>query len=168
MGLFSAIKNIFKSSGDDTSSSCCADGVCTCGAAEQADEVINELLQDKRSNVVNPDGSFEEVRNETQPGREQASTPPPSAPAPKNRKPRLSQKQKIEQEMEKTATAINDALEHAAEADRNDASTATHVNKAPKTATKKPKATTKKATAKKTTTTKAKTTKKRSTAKKAK
>ena len=168
MGLFSAIKNIFKSSGDDTSSSCCADGVCTCGAAEQADEVVNELLQDKRSNVVNPDGSFEEVRNETQPGREQASPPPPAAPAPKNRKPRLSQKQKIEQEMEKTATAINDALEHAAEADRNDASTATHVNKAPKTATKKPKATTKKATAKKTTTTKAKTTKKRSTAKKAK
>ena len=166
MGLFSAIKNIFKSSGDDTSSSCCADGVCTCGAAEQADEVINELLQDSRSNVVKPDGSFEEVRSETQPGRVQA--PPAPTPSPKKRKPRLSQKQKIEQEMEKTATAINDALEHAAEADRDDASTATHVNKAPKTATKKPKATTKKATAKKTTTTKAKTTKKRSTAKKAK
>ena len=166
MGLFSAIKNIFKSSEDDTSSSCCADGVCTCGAAEQADEVINELLQDSRSNVVKPDGSFEEVRSETQPGRVQA--PPAPTPSPKKRKPRLSQKQKIEQEMEKTATAINDALEHAAEADRNDASTATHVNKAPKTATKKPKATTKKATAKKTTTTKAKTTKKRSTAKKAK
>jgi len=166
MGLFSAIKNIFKSSEDDTSSSCCADGVCTCGAAEQADEVINELLQDSRSNVVKPDGSFEEVRSETQPGRVQA--PPAPTPSPKKRKPRLSQKQKIEQEMEKTATAINDALEHAAEADRDDASTATHVNKAPKTATKKPKATTKKATAKKTTTTKAKTTKKRSTAKKAK
>ena len=166
MGLFSAIKNIFKSSEGDTSSSCCADGVCTCGAAEQADEVINELLQDSRSNVVKPDGSFEEVRSETQPGRVQA--PPAPTPSPKKRKPRLSQKQKIEQEMEKTATAINDALEHAAEADRDDASTATHVNKAPKTATKKPKATTKKATAKKTTTTKAKTTKKRSTAKKAK
>ena len=166
MGLFSAIKNIFKSSEDDTSSSCCADGVCTCGAAEQADEVINELLQDSRSNVVKPDGSFEEVRSETQPGRVQA--PPAPTPSPKKRKPRLSQKQKIEQEMEKTATAINDALEHAAEADRDDASTATHVNKAPKTATKKPKASAKKATAKKATTTKAKTTKKRSTAKKAK
>ena len=166
MGLFSAIKNIFKSSEDDTSSSCCADGVCTCGAAEQADEVVNELLQAKRSNVVNPDGSFEEVRTETQPGRVQA--PPAPTPSPKKRKPRLSQKQKIEQEMEKTATAINDALEHAAEADRDDASTATHVNKAPKTATKKPKASAKKATAKKATTTKAKTTKKRSTAKKAK
>ena len=71
--------------------------------------------------------------------------------------------------MEQTATAINEALENAAEADRNDASiTATHVNKAPKTATKKPKASAKKATAKKATTTKAKTTKKRSTAKKAK
>lgn len=167
MGLFSAIKNIFKSSGDDTSSSCCADGVCTCGAAEQADEVINELLQDKRSNVVNPDGSFEEVRTETQPGRVQA--PPAPNPDPKKRKPKLSQKQEIEQEMEQTATAINEALENAAEADRNDASiTATHVNKAPKTATKKPKASAKKATAKKATTTKAKTTKKRSTAKKAK
>ena len=167
MGLFSAIKNIFKSSEDDTSSSCCADGVCTCGAAEQADEVINELLQDSRSNVVKPDGSFEEVRSETQPGRVQA--PPAPTPSPKKRKPRLSQKQKIEQKMEKTSTAINDALEHAAEADRDDASiTSTHVNKAPKTATKKPKATAKKAKAKKATTTKAKTTKKRSTAKKAK
>ena len=58
MGLFSSIAKIFKSSKEDvnkvldtldppaTEEPCCVSGQCTCGAAEQADEVISDILNE--------------------------------------------------------------------------------------------------------------------------
>ena len=56
MGLLSSIAKIFKPSKDDvnkvldtidppiTEESCCVNGQCTCGAAETADELVNDML----------------------------------------------------------------------------------------------------------------------------
>ena len=103
MGLFSSIAKIFKSSKEDvnkvldtldppaTEEPCCVCGQCTCGAAEQADEVISDILNEstiaaqkerqiaeqeqqrieelKQQQEEEQKHEFEALRNETQPGR---------------------------------------------------------------------------------------------------
>ena len=87
MGLLSSIAKIFKPSKDDvnkvldtidppiTEESCCVNGQCTCGAAETADELVNDMLHastiaaQKERQKEEQKHDFESIRNDTQPGR---------------------------------------------------------------------------------------------------
>ena len=83
MGLLSSIAKIFKPSKDDvnkvldtidppiTEESCCVNGQCTCGAAETADELVNDMLHastiaaQKERQKEEQKHDFESIRNDT-------------------------------------------------------------------------------------------------------
>ena len=85
MGLLSSIAKIFKPSKDDvnkvldtidppiTEESCCVNGQCTCGAAETADELVNDMLH--ASTIAAQKERQKEEQNHEEPKHEFESIP---------------------------------------------------------------------------------------------